>query len=387
MRLRKLLATITAAAMVVGIMMTPAAGLQAEAVGNGRAAVYTNNQATGIPSVTIQTPKETTKLYAGLSWEAMEQDLGVRLNVTDSECGPAARNSLLSTAMLLGAREVKTLDMDLEKYVKNSGWSTDIPETTGRIRVCIGLPAGSDGTKDYAVLCLKQKGAVEVLGDLDLNPATITVDSDYFDTFMIVAAPAGTFNAYRVANPNALDEMECPVYVKYIDSTIYVADRKVNCNVYSLGMLTDAGTVWAAAGGKQVSLYLEDVVPGPQARKSLDETINLTNAMNKIRTVVKEEKGEKKEYTERYDYFEMGLKDGAGARVKETNGKLRITVTIPYNFPVYADYAVAVLNRDGTVSIMKDIDENPSTITVDTDQFRACVFLWGKKGAFDTPLY
>ena len=58
-------------------------------------------------------------------------------------------------------------------------------------------------------------------------------------------------------------------------------------------------------------------------------------------------------------------------------------MTVPYGLPAYADYAVAVLNMDGTVTIMKDMDQNESTITFDTDQFRTYVFLWGKKGAFD----
>lgn len=382
MRFKKGMATLMAAVMVAGILMMPAAGLQAEAV--GRTGVYTNNQATGIPRVNIQTPQETTKLYAGLSWEAMEQDIGVRLNVADGACGPAGRKVLLDTALLLGAAEVKTLDMDLEAYVQNGGWTKDIPETNARIRVCIGLPAGSDPTMDYAVLCLKNGGGVEVLGDLDPDPSTITVDSEHFDTFMIVAAPMGTFNAYRVANPNALDEMECPVYVKWIGSTIGADVNRERGTVYSLGMLTDAGTVWAAAGGKNVVLDMREVTPGILAKNSFDSVIKLTNAANKMYTVPKAlENKEKRDDTQTYSYYDIALQCGP-ERVLTTNGKLRLTVTIPQDYPVYADYAVAVLNMDGSVTVMKDIDMNPNTITFDTDQFRLFVFLWGKKGAFDT---
>lgn len=385
MRLKKTIAVAMTSALVLGIMAAPAAKLQTEA--EGRTGVYTNNQATGISGVSIQTPQETTKLYAGLSWEAMEQDIGVRLNVTDEVCGPAAKWSLTNAAALLGATEVKTLGMDLEKYARNSGWTEDILEANGRIRVCIGLPAGSDPTRDYAVLSLKQGGSVEVLGDLDLNPATVTVDSDCFSTFMIVSAPAGTFNAYRVANPNALDEMACPVYVKGIDSTIHVDVDRDRGTVYSAGVLTDAGAVWAAAGGRNVWLNMREVSPGVVARYSLDSTIRLTNASNKkLPESEKMTEDEKIKEASKYSYYEIGL-DAGVERVTNTNGKLRLTITIPQDYPIYADYAVAVLNMDGTVSILKDIDANPSTVTVDTDQFRVYVFLWGKKGAFDVQPY
>lgn len=379
MRLKSAMATILTAAMALSVLAAPAAELHAKAAVKG-AAVYTNNQVKDIPGVNMQTPPETVKLYAGLSWEMMEGNIGVRLNVTDSGCGPVAKRALNSTAASLGASEVKTLDMDLEMYLKDSGWTKDIPETNGRIRVCIALPAGSDPTKDYAVISLREGGALEVLGDLDPDPATITVDSQYFDTFMIAAAPAGTFNAYRVASPNALDSMEAPVYVKKIGSTINATSKAHN--VYSLGMLTDAATVRAAAGGQNVSLEISKVEPGSSAQYALNNAIQKTNAENRTRPVNDAEKEAKEGNLADY-YYEVELKNGIGQRIGSTNGKLRITMSVPYNFPAYADYAVAVLNMDGTVTVMKDIDQNESTITIDTDQFRTYVFLWGKKGAFD----
>lgn len=374
MKLKKVTATVLTAAMALCIIAAPSAGLQAQAA-DGDAGVYTNNRAKDIPNVNIQTPQETVKLYAGLGWDALEEGVSVRLNVTDSGCGPVARRTLNSKAASLGASEVKTLDMDLEEYIK-TGWTQDVTEANGRIRVCIVLPKGSDPAKDYAVLSLKADGVVEVLGDLDPDPATITVDSDYFDTFMIVSAPAGTFNNYRVASPNALDKPGTPIYVKKIGSTIQ-ADATAH-NVYSLGVLTDAGAVTAAAGGQSVTLELKSVEPGASAKNALDNAIKRTNAGNKIKLV---EKDGKKEET-KMPYYELEMKNSKG-RVTSTNGKVRITMTVPYNFPAYADYAVAVLNMDGTVSILKDIDNNESTITVDTDQFRTYAFLWGKKGAFD----
>lgn len=370
MKLKKWVAVVLTAAVVLGILASPETQLEVKAA----ELVYTNNQASGISSAVMQTPQNTVRLYAGLSWQMLEAGMGVRLNVSDSECGPLARRALAGTAAALGAGEVKTLDMDLEMYLPKGGWTQDITETNGRIRVSIAIPAGSDLTKDYAVLSLKDDGTVEVLGDLDLDPATITVDSDWFNTFMIVAGPAGAFDAYKAASPNALDILDIPVYVRKIGSTIKIEKD------FPMGVLTDAAQVRVAAGGKNVtSLEMVGVMPGDNTKYALDSAIKSTNAENKRRV------GKKKDNSDEIipSYFEMGLKTGAGERITNTNEKLRITMDVPFDFPAYADYAVAVLNMDGSVTIMKDLDENACTITVDTDQFRTYAFLWGKKGAFD----
>ncbi len=368
MKLKKIMAAALTAALMFGVLTAPETGLEVKAAET----VYTNNQATGIPSANIQTPQETVRLYSGLSWQLLEAGIGVRLNVTDSGCGPLARRALTNMAATLRASEVKTLDMRLEKYLKSGGWTQTVKETTGKIRVCIALPAGSDPTRDYAVISLRDGGAVEVLGDLDPDPATITVDSDCFDTFMIVSGPAGAFDAYRVASPNALDALEIPVYVKKIGSTVKIEKD------FPMGVLTDPGQVNAATGGRNVRLQMTGVIPGDNAKYALDNAIKQTNALNKRKAATKEDKSDEVIPS----YFEMEMLAGSD-RITNTNGKLRITMAVPYDFPAYADYAVAVLNMDGTVTIMKDIDENESTITIDTDQFRTYAFLWGRKGAFD----
>ena len=42
------------------------------------------------------------------------------------------------------------------------------------------LPKGSDPTRDYAVISVRQDGSLEILGDLDPEPTTLTVDSSYY---------------------------------------------------------------------------------------------------------------------------------------------------------------------------------------------------------------
>ena len=258
------------------------------------------------------------------------------------------------------ASVVKVLDMDMELYTKE-GWTEDVVGMTSPIRVGITLPKGSDLTKDYAVISVKEGGGMEILGDLDPEPTTLTVDSSYFDTFAIIAAPAGTFNAYRVASPRALDQIWISTYAKDIVSTVSSESR--GYQMYDIGTASDAATVRAAVGDQIVSLEVSASEPGPYSMGPLRYAAWGIGA-----------KG--------ISCYEIELKNGKRERVTQTNQKILVTMTIPFNFPAYADYAVAVLNADGTVSIMKDMDINDSTITIATDQFRSYAIMWAPKGAF-----
>ncbi len=372
MRFKKMTAITLAVILIAGTLMMPAAAFRAEAA---HGLVYADSWVSDIPRVSIQTPQNAVRLFVGMSWTALEENLGVRLIVSNAEMGPVAKSTLNHAAASLGAAEVKTVNMRLEEYVTDGGWTKAIKETPARIRVCIGLPAGSDPAKDYAVISLKEEGGYEVLGDLDPNPATITVDTDCFSTYMIVAAPAGTFNQYRVVNPKAVDKMEIPHYVKRISSAIdaesYVSE------VPALGIITDAATTRAAVGGSNAGLILKAVQPGKQAMAVMENAVRKTNA---VRGKVLDDG---KLVDEELTYYTMELQSKKSGIITKTDSKLRITMTVPNNVPAYADYAIAVLNKDASVSILKDIDTDAGTITFDTDQFRLFAFLWGKKGAFD----
>jgi len=365
MKLKRITAVAMAAVMSLCIFAAPASGLQAEAAPEysrnwNNVRVYTANFSKSIASVNMQTPETSIKLFAGLSWEALESDISVRLNVSDSECGAEAMQAFHNLALYMGAHVVKILDMDLEKYT-SKGWSQDITIVNSPIRVSMALPAGSDLTKDYAVISIRQDGGVEILGDLDADPATLTVDSSYFDTFAIVAANPGTFNAFRIASPYAVAPIWVSNYTKEVGTTVSAASNAYM--LYDIGVVSDLATVRSAVGDQIVTLEVDDVEPGPNAKSTLQYALRQVPAR-------------------RASYYEIELRNGRRERVTQTNQKLRITMTVPFDFPAYADYAVAVLNADGSVSILKDIDTNDSTITIDTDQFRTYAVIWGAKGAF-----
>ncbi len=345
MKLKKIIATVLTSVMALGIFVAPVSGLQAEAAPDwstnwNDVRVYTANYSKSIPSINMQTPQTTVKLYAGMSWERLEENIGVRLNVSDSECGPQA--------------------MNMELYTKE-GWTEDVVTMTSPIRVGMTLPKGCDLTKDYAVISVRENGSMEVLGDLDPEPTTLTVDSASFDTFAIIAAPAGTFNAFRVASPHALDQLWVSNYTKDIISTVSAESK--GYRMYDIGTVSDVAAVRAAVGDQIVSLEVSSFEPGPDSMSLLRYAAWKAGAR-------------------RASYYEIELKNGKGQRVTETRQKIRVMMTLPFDFPAYADYAVAVLNADGTVSILKDIDTNDSTITIDTDQFRSYAIMWAPKGTF-----
>ena len=366
MRVKRVVAVIMAAAMSLCVFAAPASKLQTEAAPDysknwNDVRVYTANYSKTFSNVSIQTPQATVKMYAGISWEQLELNVGVRLNVTDSECGEQARNTFSNMAASLGGHVVGILDMDMEFYTEE-GWTQDVVGMVSPVRVGMVLPNGSDPTKDYAVISIKQDGGLEILGDLDPNPVTLTVDSSNFDTFAVIAAPAGTFNAFRNVSPYALEQLWISTYAKDIVSTVSAASK--GYQMYDIGTTTDAAAVRAAVGDQIVTLEVGAAEPGPYSAGPLRYAAWRAGARGA-------------------SCYEIELKNGRKERVLQTNQKILVTMTVPFSFPAYADYAVAVLNADGTVSILKDMDVNDSTVTIATNQFRSYAVMWGPKGAFD----
>lgn len=357
MKKNKWIAITMTAALTAAMIMSPGAGLQAQASSGGK--VYVDNQTKDMSMVSISTPLTSTILYTGITWEQLEDGVGVRLNVSTSECGTDARKAFTAQAAAVKGTIVKYLNMDLEEYL--DGWTNNVTSTFAPLRIAMSLPAGSSTALDYAVVAMKSDGSMEVLGDLDANPSTVTVDCSDFQTFAIVSGAKGAFDAYKTADPNAMKTVSASDYVKTIGTTIGTA---TNCAyLYATGVKTDAGTVHSLVGSL-ANLTISDSVPGAAARSSLQDAI-------------------KKSGARRFSFVAATMKNGNSAPVISTASPIRVTMTAPYNYPAYGDYAVAVLNADGTTTVYKDIDANSSTITIDTTQFRDYAILWGTPGTFD----
>lgn len=362
MKAKKLIAAVMATVMSAGLFLMPQAEMEANAFDNWNSArVYTYNSVSDIANVSICTPPNSVKGYAGLSWEQMEMNMGVRMNVTQSACGNDARVMFNQKAASLGASVVKILDMDLEFYIDKNGFHRDVDMTNAPLRIAMTLPNGCDTTKDYAFISIKRDGNLEILGDLDgINNGTITVDSSYFDTWALIVGKPGAFNAYRYLSPTAINDLTFSNYTKYVGTTVSAGAA---CHqVFSIGMVTDATTVQNVVGGK-TKIEIIDVVPGPNAQAVIQNAALTAGARG-------------------ISYHDLILTNGHNNRVYQTSQPLVLTVTVPFDYPVYADYAVAILNADGSVTIQKDIDINDSTVSFSTTQFRNFAILWGPKGSF-----
>ena len=356
MKKNKWIALTMAAALAAAFIMSPETGMQVQASTGGK--VYVDNQTKDISMVSISTPLTSTILYTGITWEQLEAGVGVRLNVSTSECGADARSAFTAQAAAVKGTIVKYLNMDLEEYL--NGWTNDVTSTFSPLRIAMSLPAGSNAALDYAVVAMKSDGSLEVLGDLDANASTITVDCSDFQTFAIISGAKGAFNSYRQADANALKTVSASDYVKTIGTTIGTA---TNCAyLYATGVKTDVNTVHSLVGG-QANLTISDSVPGAAARSALQDAIKRSGA-------------------KRFAFVSAAMKNGTTA-VTSTASPIRLTLTAPYNFPAYGDYAIAVLNADGTTTVYKDIDATSSTVTIDTTQFRDYAILWGTPGTFD----
>lgn len=366
MKVKKATAAVLAAVLAFGVFLAPASGLQTKAeidwsVNPNVASVYSMNITEGTPKVAIHTPAKTVKMYAGISWDQLDMDMGARLNVTKSGYGPVAQAATNNLAAALGAKVVMALDMDMEKYL-DSGWTEDVEAMLGPVRISITLPYGSDLTKDYAVISIRENGRMEVLGDLDLLPETLTVDSTYFDTFVIISGNKGAFDAYKVGYPDAVSEKWAPHRVRSVGSTI-LKDEDIE-DLYSIGVSTTRENAIAVIGDWNPVIKISRYEPGPNAKSLMQYTINKMGVQCS-------------------DYHEIYLSKANGQRITSTALPMHINLSVPRHYPAYADYAVMVLHDDGSLSIAKDVIPDDGMITIATNQFMAYAIMWGPKGAFD----
>ena len=87
-----------------------------------------------------------------------------------------------------------------------------------------------------------------------------------------------------------------------------------------------------------------------------------------------------------YLYYLQLTKEWGGSStiVTSTSQPITLTMAVPNTYPMYADYAVAILNEDGSVTIKKDIDIDAATISFSTTAFRMMAVMYGPIGTFDS---
>lgn len=121
----------------------------------------------------------------------------VKMNVVDSAHGPAATASINYGLAVLAADNVAAVkgpEVDLNAFL-NGKKVVDINQP---ISIAVGIPASfRTAGCDYAVMLIQEGGRVSILPNLSADPNVISVNTKGFGVYVLVKAPAGSFDKYR----------------------------------------------------------------------------------------------------------------------------------------------------------------------------------------------
>lgn len=198
MKIKKILAAVLAATMVMATALTASAATTTKSGGSGssetyvpssyaeKASVSANTKVTvggvevkttvagvyaaeKVQGVAITTDLATVKANLGLKAGQTPKVIIYDTDVKKSEKAMACVNAAAEAA---GLTVVASLNVDLGA-VENGKWVT---LTDGNVAMAVGLPKGADTTKTYSIICVQPGGVVSMLEDVDLNPKTVTFE-------------------------------------------------------------------------------------------------------------------------------------------------------------------------------------------------------------------
>ncbi len=361
MKMKKLVATLLSIAMVATMVLcVPGAGLTAEAADSiyHRDIKFTAITVSEvIPRVSVSTPAVTAALYAGMTYEQNSDGFELELNVTD-QYATAAGNAVIQNVALTNAYKIEA-NLKLDFKICRGIFGNSVKELAKPVRIAAWLPANYDPNRDYGAVILKTDGTYEIRGDLDLAPEMITFDTKYVTHIAIVSAPKGSFDVYKIADPASMEQLVFPVWNSAIPSTVPTTE---NINEWvKCGMISPWAEVQAEVGNYSWMVF-QHWFPGEE--NVLGQTFE--NAM-------KAAGGKEMVYVDPYLYSK-------GKILEQTANPYVLTFSVPKNLPAYGEYAVAVCNMDGTVSVYKDIDTNENTVSLYTNLFRKYAIIWGYEG-------
>ncbi|MCH5342872.1 MAG: LPXTG cell wall anchor domain-containing protein [Acetatifactor sp.] len=158
---------------------------------------------TSSTQVALTTPSGTLNAVAGVP-----SGQSALLHVENSQCGPLARQAVNNAAISAGGTVVSILELDLQILNTKGIWEGEkVTTLSAPVEFKISAPEGVDGnTNDFAMVRLHD-GVTTILPDQDDDPATITFTTDRFSVYAVIAAPKGTFKAYRAASTKVKDSV------------------------------------------------------------------------------------------------------------------------------------------------------------------------------------
>ncbi|MDE6984748.1 MAG: hypothetical protein K2O99_09505 [Lachnospiraceae bacterium] len=207
MKLKKVLAAMLAATMVMSSAMTVCAGYydssssssSSESTTTAPADVHEVNApitvagtvvktsvagayaAKSVQGTAVTTPLAEVKASLGLTGT---QQPAITIYDTDPNKSSKAIACVNAAAKVLGAEVLTSLNIDLG--AKEDGkWVT---LADGSVALSAGLPKGADPAKTYSAICVQPGGVVTILEDQDTNPLTVTFEVKAgIGTYAIVA--------------------------------------------------------------------------------------------------------------------------------------------------------------------------------------------------------
>lgn len=367
MKLKRMKALGLAMVLTALAVISPVTAVESQAA---ESTISVSNSSKLVPSFTVTTSKYAVRALSKMTWDELDREMQVVFKVNDSYAGDAAKAVVNAAAASVGAQVYGMIDVGFYKQLGGEGRLivTEQP-------IVFTMTAPNLGDYDYGVVSIGADSTPMILGDLDDNPGTITIAANTFLTYAVIYGPKGSLNAYKAVQADySSPALTAVSMIKTLPTQAGIVNSVPSINAFSV--TTPNAAVNAAMGlsaaehamGLRAVLRTQDSLCGATAKAAMTQAIQQTAATG-------------------YHLIDVQLnKEGAGqiVRVNKTSAGIAVTMTVPKDFPIYADYAVAVLNTDGTVSILPDTDVNPGTITITTADFQLFGVMFGNVGAFNT---
>lgn len=150
---------------------------------------------TGGASAVIRTSQSAVNAAAASAVGGLKEGQYVVATVGDSACGGLARQAVTNAAGSVNAKVASYLEITLDVCNQGGGVAQNVTKLSAPIEFTISAPADIDGSRyDFAVVRLHDGGQVDILRDLDNDPATITFQTDRFSVYAVIYGDKGAFS-------------------------------------------------------------------------------------------------------------------------------------------------------------------------------------------------
>lgn len=371
--IRKFMSLITVTILLLSFLSTDLLTLSANAAMHSTISV---SNSSNISDFAVQTARNSVKAYSLMNWGEEAAEFQNVLHVSNSNCGPKAVQMFNDKATALGATVSGIYDLQLNRELGGCIRRTFL--TAEPIQICMTAPSSSADV-DWAIVSYNTDATLSVLPDIDKESGTITFTANNFFIWAVVSAPKGSFKKYKAIGPSKFavaTEQSLVSYPKHGSVFTTMSADCVNSPVDAIGVVTPIVSVRAAMGltdaeranGLYPILKVKTSDAGPAARKVMDAAIKAAKGSDAI-------------------YLDTDLAkefDGLHTSITSLSAPITVTLSVPATFPMYADYAVVILDSNGQAKVFKDIDTDASTISFSTTDFRMIALIHGAPGSFNS---